>query len=107
MATLEYIQDMTEQDILRRIGFDTISTRELMRMKLGDGRTLRDQIVDRPYRFMSWGEILCLMRTACLELSRGTPEGDKYLMEFYGTLQEMVAKRAIERMGPEPYKKRI
>ncbi len=98
---------MDTAEALRQIGFDTVTTRELMGMKLGDGRTLREQIVDRPYRFMSWGEILCLMRVACIELAKGTREGDKYLMEVNDIVQELVAKRATERLGPEPYKKRI
>ena len=79
----------------------------LLNMEFPTGKKLRTILVHKPYRWLGWPEIAALLVSAVDEMSRGSREGDKYLMEFYEYTKGKVEKRLIERLGPEPYKKRI
>lgn len=88
-----------------RLPFPTV--RGLMATKLSNGDKLRVHLVREPWRCLSWDEIALLIRNAVNVAGGGSPEGDKYLMEIFEYTKGKVEKRLIERMGPEPYKKRI
>ena len=83
------------------------TVRGLMATGLSNGDTLRSRLVREPWRCLRWDEIALLIRNAVSVAGGGSVEGDKYLMEFYEYTKGKVEKRLIERMGPEPYKKRI
>ena len=83
------------------------TVRGLMATKLSNGDKLRVRLVREPWRCLMWDEIALLIRNAVSVAGGGSPEGDKYLMEIFEYTKAKVEKRLIERMGPEPYKKRI